>query len=279
MEDNAFSSIDLVGQCAIDKERSLAFKKAVKKTVKPGQVVLDVGTGSGIIALFAAGMGAKKVFALEYDPYVASIAEQNFKKNNLDKKIEVLRGDARNFKYPSGTHFDVVTMEMLTTGMVDEFQIQAINNLHQKGVVDNKTIFIPSVQKTFVALAKTDFDLYGYKLEMVQHLWKGFPGNNRCKTVSSKKLLNEISFASPTSESVKNIVTLKAKKDAVVNSILLSSTTTLAGNLLIGDTLSLNGPVVFPINQIRVKKNQIVKLEIAYRFGGGFKNFKVKLVE
>ncbi len=83
MHDEAFSSIDLVGQCLIDEPRSLAFEKAIKKVVKSNHTVLDAGTGSGIMALFAARAGAKKVFALEYDPYVSSIATQNFKNNSF----------------------------------------------------------------------------------------------------------------------------------------------------------------------------------------------------
>ncbi|HCY17763.1 MAG: Methyltransferase type 12 [Candidatus Nomurabacteria bacterium GW2011_GWF2_35_12] len=279
MEDKAFSSIDLVGQCLTDSKRTEAFRNAIKSMVKPRHTVLDVGTGSGIMSLFAAEAGAKQIFALEHDNYVAEIAKINFSKNGFNKKIKLLKGDARNFKYQRNIHFDVVIMEMLTTGMVDEFQIQAVNNLHDKGVVNKNTIFIPQAQKTYISLAETNFNLYGFEIKMVQYLWEGFPGRHRCKIVSDKKLLHEVYFSLPKDESFVQIIDFKSNKSTMVNSIFLSSVTILTDNFKIGDTLSLNGPVVFPIKPFKIKKNQSVKFRISYRFGGGFKNLSVILIK
>ncbi len=279
MEDKAFSSIDLVGQCLIDLKRTRAFRNAINSVVKPRHTVLDVGTGSGILSLFAAKARAKKIFALEYDDYVAGIAQKNFSENGFDRKIKLLRGNATNFKYQKNIYFDVVIMEMLTTGMVDEFQIQAVNNLHNRKVVDKNTIFIPQAQKTYISLAQTDFNLYGFEIKMVQHLWEGFPGLNRCKTMSNSKLLHEISFNSPKDESFIKIIDFRADRDAIINSIFLSSVTILTDNLKIGDTLSLNGPIVFPIEPFKIKRSQLIKLKISYKFGGGFKNLTVKLLK
>ncbi|MFA5791689.1 MAG: 50S ribosomal protein L11 methyltransferase [Candidatus Paceibacterota bacterium] len=279
MGDKAFSSIDLVGQCLIDSKRTKIFGDAVRSIVKSHHTVLDAGTGSGIMALFAARAGAKRVFAIEYDHYVAEIAKKTFTENNFSKKIKLLIGNAKNFIYPKNVHFDVVIMEMLTTGMVDEFQIQAINNLHNRKAVKANTIFIPKAQKTYISLANTDFNLYGFKIKMVQHLWEGFPGNDRCKIVSEKELLHEISFNSPSNEFFNHIIDFKAEKNAIVNSIFLSSITILTDKLQISDTLSLNGPVVFPIESFKAKKSQSIKLRISYKFGGGFKNLTVKLLK
>ena len=49
-EDKAFSSVDFVGQCLVDEERTLSFQKAINKVVKKNHIVLDIGTGSGIQA-------------------------------------------------------------------------------------------------------------------------------------------------------------------------------------------------------------------------------------
>lgn len=279
MKDKAFSSIDLVGQCLIDSQRTEVFKDAIKSIVKSHHTVLDAGTGSGIMALFAARAGAKKVFAIEYDQYIAEVAKRDFFENGFNKKIKLLTGNAKNYIYPQHTHFDVVIMEMLTTGMVDEFQVQAVNNLHNRKVVKANTIFIPKAQKTYVALANTDFNLYGFEIQMVQHLWKGFPGNDRCKIISNKELLHEISFNLPNDEFFNHIVDFKANEDTIVNSIFLSSVTILTDSLKIGDTLSLNGPVVFPIKPFKTKKGQSIKLSISYKFGGGFKNLNVRLLK
>ena len=61
MENNTeqyWSMTEGVFNCLIDTKRSIAFKKAIQKTVKVGDVVVDMGTGSGILAMFAAKAGA-----------------------------------------------------------------------------------------------------------------------------------------------------------------------------------------------------------------------------
>ena len=48
-----------------DSIRMTAYEKAIKEVVKPGMTVLDIGTGTGILALWALKAGAKKVYAIE----------------------------------------------------------------------------------------------------------------------------------------------------------------------------------------------------------------------
>lgn len=95
-DDAAFSSIDLVGQCLVDKTRCAAFEQAIRRVVRPHHHVVDVGTGSGILALFAARAGARKVTAIEYDSYVAHVARENIRANGCEHLIEIIEADARD---------------------------------------------------------------------------------------------------------------------------------------------------------------------------------------
>jgi len=67
--------------------------------VKENHNVLDMGTGSGIMALLAAQSGAKKVTALEFDPFVAKTAKNAINTNNFNNKINLIIGDATNHVY------------------------------------------------------------------------------------------------------------------------------------------------------------------------------------
>jgi len=53
----------------------------VEENVKPGMDIIDIGTGSGILAIAAAMMGAKGVIATDLDPLAVKVAEENFERN------------------------------------------------------------------------------------------------------------------------------------------------------------------------------------------------------
>lgn len=73
--------------CLIDRKRTIAFKKAIKNTIKKGDIVADMGTGTGILAFFAAKAGAKKVYAIENDRYHFENLTQNIAINGYKDKI------------------------------------------------------------------------------------------------------------------------------------------------------------------------------------------------
>ncbi|MDD6884313.1 MAG: 50S ribosomal protein L11 methyltransferase [Eubacteriales bacterium] len=65
----------------------------VEKNVKPGMKVIDVGTGTGILAIAAAHMGASDVLAIDLDAVAVRVAAENVRKNGFEKVIAVRQGD------------------------------------------------------------------------------------------------------------------------------------------------------------------------------------------
>lgn len=55
----------------------------IEKYLVPGQRMLDVGTGSGILAICASKLGAKECFACDIDPVAVRVAKENVKDNEL----------------------------------------------------------------------------------------------------------------------------------------------------------------------------------------------------
>ncbi|WP_449442884.1 50S ribosomal protein L11 methyltransferase [Ureibacillus acetophenoni] len=67
--------------------------QALEKVVKKGDTVVDVGTGSGVLAIGAALLGARKVHALDLDEVAVKSALENVELNKVDHIIDVFHGN------------------------------------------------------------------------------------------------------------------------------------------------------------------------------------------
>ncbi|MGL5417160.1 MAG: 50S ribosomal protein L11 methyltransferase [Clostridium sp.] len=75
-----------------DHETTSMCLKALDKYVEKDSVVFDVGCGSGILAIGAAKLGAKKAIGVDLDPVAVESAKENVSYNNLEN-VEVLYGN------------------------------------------------------------------------------------------------------------------------------------------------------------------------------------------
>ncbi|WP_135081429.1 50S ribosomal protein L11 methyltransferase [Terasakiella sp. SH-1] len=73
-----------------DQERNDIYDQAISKMVRPDDIVLDVGTGSGLLAMMAARAGAAHVYACEANGFMAEQARQIIKLNGFEDKISVI---------------------------------------------------------------------------------------------------------------------------------------------------------------------------------------------
>lgn len=64
----------------------------LERLVQPGQHVLDLGTGSGILAIAAAKLGAGTVLALDNDPVAVQVAQENVARNQVQAIVQVAEG-------------------------------------------------------------------------------------------------------------------------------------------------------------------------------------------
>ena len=73
-----------------DHERNAAYEAAIKAKVAPNDIVLDIGTGSGLLAMMAARAGAKHVYACEAHPILAEMAKTIIADNGYSEQITVI---------------------------------------------------------------------------------------------------------------------------------------------------------------------------------------------
>ena len=76
-----------------DQSRMAAYHSAIvgNSDLFKDKIVMDVGTGSGILACWAANAGARKVYAIEYTD-MAENAKLVMKANGVDHVVEVIQG-------------------------------------------------------------------------------------------------------------------------------------------------------------------------------------------
>lgn len=287
--ETVFSSIDIAYECLKDKKRIEKFENAIARTVKKGDVVLEIGTGTAVLSLFAAKCGAKKVYAVELDEVSAYYAEKIVKENGYGQTIEIICADATEME-PLHDSIDVVLMELLTTGMIDEMQVPVYNNLVKWESITKNTILIPQKVVTKAELLRADFEIYGFKFTMPLHEW--FYQEQQKKEVMSKKVfIDLVNFQDALNEQkeidlrVKKEIEFKITKNGKANALLLSSYAVLAeksetGNRIqIGESTKIFAPVVMPLHQEKnVKEGATVKIKFDYKRGGSYMNFKTELV-
>jgi ribosomal protein L11 methyltransferase len=91
--------------------------EALEDVLRPGQRVLDFGTGSGILALAAARLGAAAVVGLDIDPVAAAAADLNVTGNRLRDRVRIQGGDLDAL--PAADTFDGVVANTLAGVILD----------------------------------------------------------------------------------------------------------------------------------------------------------------
>jgi ribosomal protein L11 methyltransferase len=92
---------------------------AIQELVGGGGTVLDVGTGSGVLAIAAALLGAERVLAVDTDPEATAEARRNVRENlGIDgDRVEVLTGSLTDVV--DGAAFDLVVANLVTAAVAD----------------------------------------------------------------------------------------------------------------------------------------------------------------
>ena len=100
-----------------DERRTGDYLAALARAVRPGDVVLDLGTGSGVLAIAAVRAGARRVYAVEGSD-IADVAARVFAKNELDDRITLVPGWSRQIELPEPA--DVLVAEIIGNEPLEE---------------------------------------------------------------------------------------------------------------------------------------------------------------
>ena len=131
---------------------------ALEKYLTPGMKVLDVGTGSGILAIAAARLGAGPVLALDIDPIAVEAARANVAANNLEHTVRVEPGSWPTLE-PHDQAFDIVLVNILAETIVELLNEGLVRCLKGAGLIVVAGIIESHEAMVVEALGAQDVDI------------------------------------------------------------------------------------------------------------------------
>ena len=125
-----------------------------------GGAMLDVGTGSGILAIAAARLGAKDILAVDIDPDAVRVAKENVEHNGLSQVIEVKKGDLLQ---GLSRKFDFAVANILAP-VICMLAAPLKNHLEENGVFVCSGVIAEAEEEVTAALLAA-----GYVIDEIQH--------------------------------------------------------------------------------------------------------------
>lgn len=139
-----------------DSDRNRKYRAAIGKAIQQrSQVsVLDIGTGTGLLALYAREMGATQIFACECSPLMCHVASESFRRNQngCSDQIKLIPKHSTKMDAQSdlGGKIDLIVTETMDCGVFGEGLLETL--IHAKeNLLKPNGLIVPARVKLFVA--------------------------------------------------------------------------------------------------------------------------------
>ena len=139
-----------------DRMRTSAFLQAVRETVRPGDVVVDIGTGTGVLAIAAALAGAEHVYAIEMTA-MADVARRGVEANGLSDRITVVQGRSTEITLPRRA--DVVVSETIGDDLFDESILPTLHDAADRLATPGAR-FLPHALRPVIVPVRIDDEIW-----------------------------------------------------------------------------------------------------------------------
>jgi ribosomal protein L11 methyltransferase len=131
----------------------------LEKHLKPGMSILDLGTGSGILAIAAAKLGASFCLGLDIDPIAVKVAHINAKSNNVEDNVQIKRGTLSLKAQRDYRQYFDMALANITAQAIMDLSSGFLKILKPGGKLLVSGIPIQSVDDILIRLAMTEFKI------------------------------------------------------------------------------------------------------------------------
>ena len=127
-----------------DQLRNDIYDKVLREFVKPDSIVLEIGTGTGILAMMAARAGAKRVYTCEMEPLIGQAARKNIFKNNLQNQISIILKKSTELKIGEDLpeRADILVSEITDSNLLGERVLPVMEDAITR-LVKNNAVILP----------------------------------------------------------------------------------------------------------------------------------------
>ncbi len=143
-------SVSSYGKMMADTLRIDAYVRAMRAAIKPGSIVLDLGSGPGLFAMIACQLGARKVYAVEPSS-VIQVAREAAAKNGFADRIEFFQSFSTHLTLPEPV--DVIVSDLRGPLPLYQQHLPSISDA-RKRLVSKDGILVPERDFLWAAICE-----------------------------------------------------------------------------------------------------------------------------
>ncbi len=256
--DKRFTAYDIQA-CLHDVGRAELFKAAIFSTVREGDVVVDAGSGSGLLGLFAAQAGAKRVYCVESNDDYIPVIRENARRNGFANVVQAIHADATTVQLPS--QIDVIISEVISAGFFYEPQLQIVNNLRR--FLNPGGRIIPLTIEHTIELISAEETLYGLNFSYDSR-YHALDGD---RSLTNRQQYLRTDFTTPQSKDISAGVRLRGTEKGTANALRLHYRIEFTPGTWAEEPTSflMNPQTMFLPATVEIEPDQEYQVHLAYR--------------
>lgn len=192
-----------------DLDRAQAYQDAISAAVAPGMQVLEIGAGTGLLAMMAARAGAEHVYTVEANPLMADVARACVARNGFSDQVTVI--NCHSSMLEIGVHLprraDVLVHEIFSSSVVTEGLVPSL--VHAKAeLLTPEAALLPEAVEVMTALSEglDDAEMQWWRvggfdlspLAVIDAAAHGVPGTCKRLRLSAPSLAATVDLRDPT---------------------------------------------------------------------------------